>query len=91
MPHLPWLTLLEGPTDHPSTSIWELPSGAGKGAIAHQAPALAGSLYERAEGNELLSPTSSPSLTSLTFVVGFLKRILTGYGEGREGRTGGLG
>jgi hypothetical protein len=41
---LPSLALPEGPTDYPSTSIWEGPSGAGKGATAHQAPALAGPL-----------------------------------------------
>lgn len=41
---LPLLALPEGPTDYPSTSIWEGPSGAGKGATAHQAPALAGPL-----------------------------------------------
>lgn len=56
MPHLPSLTLPEGPTDHPSTSIWEGPSGAGKGATAHQGPALAVPLDERAEENELPRP-----------------------------------
>lgn len=33
MPHLPWLTLLEGPTNYPSTSIWEFPIEAGGGGV----------------------------------------------------------